>query len=207
MVKGFSVITNFGCDTGCEYCVWKPHSLKDIITSYENCNWKNLKKLVSYYEKISISGGGDPFFEIEKNWKWFEKLFEIYNGKIDIHTSKILDNTNWDKYKYFNKLVLHLNYDKFIACFNEIEKITNPIRLVFVITTNLNKEKIIHINKLVNNKYELSFRELLGNKTTEIIELENYIKQSKYYYIEQKDYNYYYMPNNEVWNHFLTKED
>jgi hypothetical protein len=37
--KGFSIITNFGCDKNCWYCIWKNHPMNtctEIKTDFEN---------------------------------------------------------------------------------------------------------------------------------------------------------------------------
>ena len=41
--KGFSIITNFGCNFNCDYCIWKNHPLKNIFTNINNCDWDKLK--------------------------------------------------------------------------------------------------------------------------------------------------------------------
>jgi len=100
---GASIITNFGCDTGCEYCIWNQHPLKKCYTTVENTNWTKLESFVKPYKKISVSGGGDPFFKYELNKGWFDRLFDIYTGMIDVHTSKILNNS------VLKKLISHIS--------------------------------------------------------------------------------------------------
>ena len=82
MDKYISVITNFGCHYTCPYCIVRnnnlhiPKSTVEGLNSLEeeirknNCNW------------ISISGGGDPLWNIEENIEWYKKFFDITLKKV-----------------------------------------------------------------------------------------------------------------------------
>ena len=96
-----------------------------------------------------------------------------------------------------------MSYDRFVKYIDDINRIPLPLRLVFVVNQDLQLENIQHIKDSINNKYELSFRELCGVKNENIINCENFIKNNKLYFIEQNDYNIYYMPNNEIWHSFF----
>ncbi len=89
MDKYMSVITNFGCHYSCPYCIVKnnnlqiPKSTIDGLNSLEEeikknqCNW------------VSISGGGDPLWNLENNVEWYRKFFDItlHKVQIELHTS------------------------------------------------------------------------------------------------------------------------
>jgi hypothetical protein len=201
--KGFSIITNFGCNFSCHYCVWKSHLLNQIQTNINTFDWNKLQKFTNNYSKISVSGGGDPFFQIEHNWNWYEKLIEVYKGKIDIHTANILQEES--KYQYFNRIVLHLNYNRFLQHWEYLKEVSYQLRLVFVIDDFITEQQILEIVDTVDGKYQISFKELFGVKNKSIIIKEQLIKTLSVYYIPIGDYNIYFMPNNEVWTKFMER--
>lgn len=202
MKTGCSVITNFGCDAGCKYCIWNQHPLKNCFTTLENTNWDKLKEFVVPYEKISISGGGDPFYKYDLNIKWFDKLFNLYNGKVDVHTSKILSNKHLER---FNRIVVHFTYNRFLENKQMFYNLRSPKRAVFVLTKDLTVDKIQNIIYELNYKNcQLSFRELYNGKIRQNIS--KYLKDDKLKwvkFIKQADYNIYYMPNNKVYTSFM----
>jgi len=210
--KGLSIITNFGCDTGCEYCIWKLHKLNSILTKFNSTDWNSLYRYLKQNstKKISISGGGDPFYKYNDNRDWYWILFKIckkLNIKIDVHTSKIiLNNVFLSK---FNKIVLHLNPEDFLIHVNDLLLIPNKKRLVFVINNDLTIDFVNFVNKFCKtNKIQLSFRELYGfDISEEAKRVQNYIieneSKSFYKFIKQDDYNIYFMPNNEFVEKFI----
>ena len=207
MNKGFSIITNFGCNRNCNYCIWRLHPLKNCFTTMESFDWIKLNKYIPLYDKISISGGGDPFFKLDKNWIWYEKLFSLYTGKIDVHTSNILTGVDKLKYVHFNRIVLHLSYKRFVRVYKYLNNINCNLRLIFVIDNSLSKDQIDSIVELTDNKYELSFKELDGEKSIRTLELEKYIQNLKVYFIKLNDYNIYFMPDNNIWLNFMEDKN
>lgn len=46
--RGFTVITNFGCDCNCKYCITKHHPvLQNAVTDKSKIDWKYLEKCIS----------------------------------------------------------------------------------------------------------------------------------------------------------------
>ncbi len=214
MTKGFSIITNFGCDTGCSYCIWNKHPLKNIKTSYSSTDWQYLYYYLKKNKilKISVSGGGDPFYKLDENLPYWSKLFKIcqkLNILIDVHTSKFLDNNEF--LKLFNKIVIHLNPKRFIENKNRILNIPIKKRIVFVLNTEVDLKFIEDINLFCEeNKIELSFRELFGEKINAKTNfVQNFIISNEdlkgYKFIKQGDYNLYFMPNNEIVEKFIEE--
>jgi len=207
MCVGASIITNFGCDTNCSYCIWNKHPLKSVYTTQQNTDWDALKTFVSGYRKISISGGGDPFYNYKTNKPWYDSLFDNYSGLVDVHTSKILPNNTL---KRFNKIVLHCSYNRFISELSNIQNINNPLRLVFVITPYLTKNQIYDIiEKGRGINCQISFRELYSTQDN-LDDIHYYIKgfetDSQIKLVKQADYNKYFMPDNIVWDRFMEKK-
>lgn len=76
MEKYLSIITNFGCHYKCPYCIVKKNNLNIPKTTING-----LRELGNIYKKnscniISISGGGDPLYNYEKNFNWYRELFK-----------------------------------------------------------------------------------------------------------------------------------
>lgn len=213
MKKGFSIITNFGCDEGCRYCIWKQHELRDIYTSYVSTDWQLLFDYLNEnkIKKLSVSGGGDPLYKLEENKLWWAKLFRICQRlqiDIDLHTAKII--TDYLFLENFNKIVIHFNADKFNNI-SLIKRYTNKIRIVFVVDGSYDIGEICkYAGHCIKHDYQLSFRELCGKKNEKIQNIENYIiknqRKLKCKFIEQADYNHYFMPNNEIVDTYLVKE-
>jgi len=227
---GLSIITNFGCDTGCSYCVWNLHPLKDFKGPYD---FNKLSRILSFFpqEKISISGGGDPLYKFPdcfQNWGlkwWYEKLFEICNKKIDIHTSKLISDEIF--IKRFNRYVLHVNYKRFQEYKDRLYDFPIPLRLVCVLmppfgddredvetafSIKCNIDDMVKFAKEINCQLSLRqyyhpyhYQTRIEHKLIEYIEWHS-SKNSKIRFIEQNDYNVYYMPNNRLYGDFMCKK-
>lgn len=199
MDKYLSVITNFGCHYSCPYCIVKNNDLhipkttmwglNNLYNAIENngCNW------------VSLSGGGDPLHNYEKNKRWFREFFRsIPRGvKTELHTSYIfLDD---EVYAPYDRVVYHL------IDVGDIDSITRLngqiVRIVFVVTEKFTPELIDYIAQQAHdnpNIDELSFRQMIDGeyKTTDYCK--EYLKaghKDRWYYIEQNDYNLYYAEN------------
>ena len=222
MKKGFSIITNFGCNQNCWYCIWNKHPLKDV---HNDTDWNKLECALALFpqEKISISGGGDPLYNFEDNTRWYERLFflcEKHNKQIDIHTSEIKRYDLIDDFHLFNKYVIHINFkrfktykkvfvDRFASCIGKL-------RLAVVLTpdlTLLQSQSLINFAK--DYSFKLSFREYISgsissakwtdemNKILELVEKES---DENIKFIDQDDYNVYYMPDNHIYTNFFCFE-
>lgn len=58
--RGFTVITNFGCDCNCKYCITKHHPiLQNAVTDKSKIDWKYLEKCISKSDAptVNLSGG------------------------------------------------------------------------------------------------------------------------------------------------------
>jgi len=230
---GLSLITNFGCDTNCSYCIWNHHPLKKV---HGPNNWDKISKIFSFFpqEKISISGGGDPLFQfpdVYENWhlkSWYDKLFSICDKKIDIHTSKLIDDTNF--IQKFNKYVLHLDWNRFLENKDKLIDFPISLRLVFVLIPPGNIETAFYIKEKIETlvKFsekidcQLSFREYYHYcRTMTGIEIPRYPdrletslieyvksfakKNKKIHFIKQDDYNIYYMPDDQIYTDFMCR--
>lgn len=211
--KYLSIITNFGCHYTCPYCIVKENDLHIPKTTVEgldnliheirknNCNW------------VSISGGGDPLFNIENkdNSQWYNKFFRIIPNdvKIEMHTSIIYPidsykNTLWYPNSW-NRIVYHLN--NFTQLYSIKRYDREIVRVVFVVTEDFTPELINKISKFVkesNQIDELSFRQMVDNHYESTHYCQEYLEnghQKDWWYIQQCDYNLYYVEN-QIYHEF-----
>lgn len=204
MMKNISIITNFGCDNNCWYCIWKKHSLNKFRIK---TNWDKLSEFLTKYKdrgKVSISGGGDPLYHYEENKEWWNKLFSItdsLNMKVDVHT-RIL-NVDKEFWKKINRVSLSVddNYVDFVLIDN-VRKYTN-LRLVHVVTKYTTKEKVknlIGICEKINA--QLTLKELVGYNDEGQFEI---LKHDLFFpfFLKADDYNIYFMPDNKISSKFI----
>lgn len=202
--KYLSIITNFGCHYTCPYCIVKNNHIdipKTTITG--------LSKLVENIKKydcnwVSISGGGDPLHDLEKNSAWYYQLFHIIpdDVKLELHTSYISNSwwpDNWFS-NSFDRIVYHC---RSVHDLYKIKKTREGqiIRAVFVVTENFTEEMINDIVSVVKecpDIDELSFRQMVDKNYETTHYCEEYLRaghKKDWWYIEQNDYNIYYAEN------------
>jgi organic radical activating enzyme len=199
MDKYLSIITNFGCHYSCPYCIVKNNHLNipestlqglDNLTKEiknHNCNW------------VSISGGGDPLWEYEKHIDWYEKFFNTVPSdiKIELHTSMI--GVKDAPYNQFDRVVYHLHNFEQLKTIRRYNK--EIVRVVFVVTEDFTEELINKIAAHCHNSGvidELSFRQMVDDNYKETNYCKDYLEaghKNLWYYIEQCDYNTYYVEN------------
>lgn len=210
--RGFSIITNFGCYRDCFYCIWKGHKLENIK---QKTDWNKLGKALSKadnIDKISVSGGGDPLYNLSGNIEWYKKLFNLCRERdilVDIHTSEIT-------YSLFilrniNRYVLHTDkvlfeYQKDII--SDLSKHTK-FRINFVITNEYTCEDLAKYIRFARSiGIQIAFRELVGDfdkPSEDVVHMLNKVHEiyNQAMYIRQDDYNLYYMPDNKIYEKFL----
>lgn len=202
-----SILTNFGCHWGCRYCVYRENGINIPHTDYRTFGWEELEEELKKHkgELISISGGGDPLYNCngEKSKKFYEKLFELtdkYDCRIELHTSILEQDFPYDK---FERVVFHLTMPTQINLINNrIFKLPEYVRVVYVVQDYYTNGLIIQIARLVNDSRnavnELSFRQMINEKGQTEYYCHDFLKENHtklWYYIEQKDYNEYFVHN------------
>lgn len=204
--KYLSILTNFGCHFSCPYCVVKNCGIDIPKTTVEGL--QGLEKAIVENECnwVSISGGGDPFYKLEEHTDWWNKLFEIvFDGDLEvgleIHTSYLPDTFDDDAtpFAIFDRVVYHCRN---ISDLFRIKRYANQIvRVVFVVTEDATEAKINDIAAIVRHHPdidELSFRQMIDKDYQVTHYCEDYLKaghKKDWYYIEQGDYNLYYVEN------------
>lgn len=192
--RGFTVITNFGCDCNCKYCITKHHPiLQNAVTDKSKIDWKYLEKCISESDAptVNLSGGGDPFYDWQNNIDFYNHVYELstkYRKKLDIHT-RILP-TDIDLIKKFRKIALSIEpYDtkaieRLQAMLPEIEK-TTKLRVINVLNERMTtKDCLDYIKKIHDIGVEqITFRQMFGNKksVSEFLENQRHYQYSRRY--------------------------
>lgn len=204
-----SIITNFGCNRNCWYCIWRDHSLRHVYTPTD---WEALYAFLYKHKdkgKVSVSGGGDPLYEYGKaeNYLWWKKLFEItcqLNMLVDVHTrEKMYDR--WF-YEQINRCVFSsdlLKDDEGILLW--LSRYVK-LRIVHVVTPNTTMQMIEdYLSYQADWHCQFSIKQLVGYDDNGMYDS---IRREfpDIYHIDEGDYNIYYMPNNTVTDTFLGEE-
>lgn len=213
--KYLSIITNFGCHYTCPYCVVKNNNLhipKTTIGGLDKLNDAIKEHGVNW---VSISGGGDPLFDIEKHMDWYEALFGLLPPGInlEIHTSYVTLSylQRYILYTYMDRIVYHLRDDDDIPKVRKFHP-KEIVRVVFVVTEDFTPEKIDSIVRAVKRSPyidELSFRQMIDSNYEVTHYCEDYLRaghQKDWWYIEQNDYNIYYCENQVSYRYRDFKE-
>lgn len=215
MDKYLSIITNFGCHYKCPYCIVKTNNMNIPATTLSGLD--NLKDTLKNndYNIVSLSGGGDPLHNYDSHKDWYDKLFTILNDlniPLEMHTNYLNSKFPYSKCK---RVVYHLNKGDIPELIN-IKKTGNEIiRVVFVVTKDITRFDIMNIWTLSaysKDVSELSFRQMVNeNYEPEYYHhdfLQTYSNLGFFHYIEQNDYNCYYV-NGKCYNTYkeIGKED
>lgn len=206
MDKYLSIITNFGCHGKCPYCIVRENGIDVPKTTLDG-----LDNLLDVYKDnncniISLSGGGDPLHNLVKHLDYYIKLMDILesnNIPLELHTSYVSNIFATQKCK---RVVYHLrdinDIDYIVRKGNEI------IRVVFVVEEKYTENDLNKIyEKCMENYFvdELSFRQMVDSNYNTTYYNYEFLKQGhkdgKWHYIEQNDYNLYYV-NGEVYTKF-----
>lgn len=203
-----SILTNFGCHWGCRYCIYRENGINIPHTDLRTFDWRNLEKELKKHkgEIVSVSGGGDPLYNYQNrilNKQWYETLFKLldkYNCKLELHTSFLIEDFPYDKCE---RVVFHLTMPTQIELINKrLFKLPNLVRVVYVVQDYYNNGLINQIVRFVqdenNSVNELSFRQMVDTDGETKYYCHEYLKQGHkklWYYIEQNDYNEYFVEN------------
>lgn len=196
-MKALSIITNFGCHFKCPYCIVKNNHIDVPETTI-----KSLKKLQAAidFEKpefISVSGGGDPLRDYPDHVKYYNKLFKICkdnNLPFEMHTSYLSSAFPYEK---CHRVVYHLHDINQLPLVRRYGN--EKVRVVFVVTEDFTIDKINYISSYVSGSDiidELSFRQMVDKEYRVTNYCRDYLRaghQKDWWYIEQGDYNSYFV--------------
>ena len=205
-----SILTNFGCHWSCPYCVYRDQKIKIAKTKKSTFDFKKLEEVIKQMDgdEISISGGGDPLYNIEENNWFYKELFRLgkkYDKKLELHTTYIIPEFF---YKSFHRVVFHLHSPVQLRLIKRKDMygdrglmLPNNVRVVFVMQPHYNRPLIRHIVKEAEKTSAtelVSFRQLIGKDGKAVEISHKFLKEGhlkNWFYIEQCDYNDYYVNN------------
>ena len=215
--KGFTIITNFGCNNNCKYCITKHHPiLQNAITDKSKIDWEYLEECISKSTAptINLSGGGDPFYDWQNNIDFYNRVYELackYSKKMDIHT-RILP-TNLKLISKFRKIALSIenNDVQAMECLKtmipDIEK-TTKIRVINVLNERMTRDdclKYINDMKSIGVK-QVTFRQMFGNKKAydNFNKIKDTISEEGVLFLKDGEYhNYFFTTNNKLYPFFF----
>ena len=208
-----SILTNFGCHFGCAYCVYRDNGINIPKTNYKTFGWNELEEELKKHkgELVSLSGGGDPLYNYgdDNSLDFYDTLFillEQYDCRLELHTSIV--DTNFD-YSQCERVVFHFTMPNQISMLNSMANSRNNglylpenVRVVYVIQEHYTKHlirEIVNEAKMIDSWVtELSFRQMIDKDGQPTYYLHDYLKEGhkkSWYYIEQADYNEYFVHN------------
>ena len=221
--KGFTIITNFGCDCNCQYCITKHHPiLQNAVTDKEKIDWEYLEKCISESDAptVNLSGGGDPFYNWKANIDFYNHVYELatkYGKKLDIHT-RVLP-TDMDLIRKFRKIAISVEANDIKAMerlkrmLPEIEK-TTKLRVINVLNERMTTEDCLtYIHKMNSiGVKQITFRQMFGNKKAyeNFMKIKDSISLPGVIFLPDGEYhNYYFTTNNKLYPFFFgyTEED
>jgi len=199
-----SVITNFGCNAKCWYCIWKGHKLENV---HPPTNWNKLKKFLCDNKekgKVSVSGGGDSLYKYDKYAEWWDRFFEITKDLgmlVDVHTrEKFRLAPFWEK---INRCVFSSDNIKDDIQYLKVLSELTKVRITHLVTADTTYELIEQYLKFQNEiKCQFTVKELIGYSDNGM-----YKKIREHYpeifHLNAGDYNIYYMPDNSIRKSFI----
>lgn len=221
--RGFTVITNFGCDCHCKYCITKYHPiLQNAVTDKSKIDWDYLEKCIASSEAptVNLSGGGDPFYHWQENINFYNRMYELaakYGKQLDIHT-RILP-TDMDLIRKFRKIALSIeSYDikameQLRIMLPEIEK-TTKLRVINVLNERMTTEDCLaYIHKMHEiGVKQVTFRQMFGNKKAyqNFSKIKETIDIPGVMFLPDGEYHHYYFTtNNKLYPYFFgyTEDD
>jgi len=217
--KGFTIITNFGCDNRCPYCISKHHPLlQNEVTNIKDINWNYLEECIknSKSPKVNLSGGGDPLYKYNEHLDFYNKVYDICkrnNKLMDVHT-RVFIKDNDTLLSKFNKIAMTIEFNNELAFkelkenFNNLSSLTN-LRVIQVVNKDFTVEKCKeYINKLKHiGIKQITFREMFGNKNANkwFNTLKKHIEEKDgIYFLKDGEYHdYYFTNNNKLYPYFF----
>ncbi len=221
--KGFTIITNFGCDCNCKYCITKHHPiLQNRITDKDAIDWSYLEKCIAESDAptVNLSGGGDPFYNWENNLDFYNHIYTLvlkYGKEMDVHT-RVLPSA-LDLLGKFRKIALSVEnndskvIDELRERFPLVAQVTK-VRVINVLNEKMTEEtcrNYVDIMKSIGIK-QITFRQMFGNKAAyeNFNKLKNIDFGDGVLFLPDGEYhNYYFTINNTLYPFFFgyTKVD
>ena len=224
--KGFTVITNFGCNQNCKYCITKYHPiLRGRVSLEEDIDWNHLEKCISETKasEVNLSGGGDPFFEWRKHRNFYFRIYEIakrYRKNLAVHT-RIIPLGDIELLNLFSKFAITVEYYNEKSLLNlkhampYFQGAGVGIRVIQVVDEKMTRddcESYVRFLKTECSVPRITFREMFGSVAAQanFAKLKGLNLGEGVMFLPDDDYhNYYFLHNNTLYPYFFGqhKED
>jgi hypothetical protein len=210
--KGFSIITNFGCSRECFFCAWKKQNHR-LQNRKNEIDWGYLDWCIGNYQgyKISISGGGDPLFNLEKNLPILSRIVRIaerHRKLVDLHTNEdLLDKLEVIRSLRFYQVVISASEISEKRAI-EIAKLAKFCQVrVVVVYTGQSTEWLKEWIKFYSFAERLTIRQCHGRYTDfDTIKRKLQSNFPKVHFLPDGNYNLYYMPDNKVYEDYEARK-
>lgn len=195
--KNFSIITDFGCPFECYFCITKSQNTKKSFI-FDKTIFSKIEVESIGYDRISVSGGGEPLFAHNKEIKLFyEALFNFSKkAKMPIHVHTNLDKPNSLSYM-FDKVVVSVNKENYGQKFENWKDVKHK-RFVYV--SDSKDIKIVQeIIQSITDDSQFTIKQLDGldlNLFSDIIDLANNYEYVRF--LPSGDYNIYFDLNSST---------
>lgn len=215
--KGFTIITNFGCDNHCRYCISKYHPiLQNQITEKSRIDWEYLEECISLSSAptVNLSGGGDPFYHWWENYAFYDRIYELakkYDKKLDIHTRILPDDL--ELIRKFRKIALSVekgdvkSAEQLKKMLPDIKK-TTQVRVINVVNEKMTTGDCMEYIKNIKSigVEQITFRQMFGNKKAyeNFNRIKDTISEEGVLFLKDGEYhNYFFTTNNKLYPFFF----
>ena len=198
MNKYLSILTNFGCHFTCPYCIVRKNGIDIPKTTVQSLDGLERAIKDTGCNIISVSGGGDPLHNYQAHRDFYDRLFFLckeHNLPIEMHTS--YKNSAFPYHKCV-RVVYHLQ--KFDDLWHIKRRGNEIVRVVFVVTEDFTESDLGRISMFVRQSTdidELSFRQMVDENYETKFHLHDLLRvghhEGWWYYIQQGDYNTYFV--------------
>jgi len=204
--RNFSVVTNFGCAKRCFFCAFANHRLKQERRAID---WDYLDWCIGRFTgpKVSVSGGGDPLFELGRNFSTLEKIVAIcrnHSCQVDLHTNEdLLDKLATIESLGFHQVVVSTHTISEVRR-EELTRLLKFARVrAVVVYVGQSPDWVRQWIQFYSFVPKLTVRECRGvvadfNKIRQTLQSE--FPQVRF--LADGDYNYYFMPDNLVYDDY-----
>jgi organic radical activating enzyme len=216
--SNLSILTNFGCLYSCEFCISSSQNSKNGYR-FKLQDARDIRNLLKSgkYERLSISGGGDPLYIYNKDIILLYKFIIKNSDKFNIHLSF---HTNFDEppiriRKLLNRYLINFvisvhkeDWDRKFFKWSEEGYYSKNLRFAYVIGYNSNDLEIIEsMLKYLPQDAKLTLKQLDGTILEEIPNIQKIRElirdNQRCIILESGEYNTYYnLKDNKIYDKF-----
>ncbi|MDD3052376.1 MAG: radical SAM protein [Candidatus Cloacimonetes bacterium] len=208
-----SIILNYGCPYKCSYCIWKKHRLENYSSSPETFDYEYLFSLLSsgfFSGYVSVSGGGDPLYNINPGSTQsillhrIHRFTQYFGYNLSIHT----------RIREFRIEVVNLA-DQFIVSYDDLNEKDLQRFVLFLksrnkqvrlakVATEEDYDYLRDINFARMHNFKITFYAKDRIKATWFSELKEKLENdySRLVFMEKGNIHYYLLPDNKLYRDY-----